>query len=63
MAVDIIAAQAAQQRIDISILALRLQILQESAAVNLIEEAVEEVQESDESGQRRSQQRLLDIEI
>ncbi|MDP6389862.1 MAG: hypothetical protein QF654_08225 [Alphaproteobacteria bacterium] len=63
MAVDIIAAQAAQQRVDISILALRLQILQEGAAVNLIEEAVEEVQETNESDQRRSQQRLLDIEV
>jgi|TARA_B100000315_G_C14393278_1_gene503029 hypothetical protein len=63
MAVDIIAAQAAQIRVDTSILALRLQVLQEGAAVNLIEEAVEEVQEFDQAGERRSQQRLLDIEV
>ena len=63
MPVDIIAAQAAQQRIDISILALRLQILQDGAAVNLIEEAVEEVQETNEADQRRTRQRLLDIEV
>ena len=63
MAVDLVAATAAITRVETSIVALKVQLQQERAIPNIVEQAVEEVKETNAAVERRSQQRLIDIEV
>ena len=48
---------------DSSVLALRLQLQNESATANLINDAVKQVQETNASTDRQNRERLLDIVV
>ena len=62
MAIDSIAAVSViAPSLDNSLLALRLQLQNESATVNLIIDAVKQVQAPEASGDRQARERMLDI--
>ncbi len=63
MAVDLVAASVAVTRLDASIAALKLQLQEQRAIPNIVEQAVKEVKETNETTERRTQQRLVDIEV
>ncbi len=64
MAIDSIAAvPVIAPNLDSSLLALRLQLQNESATVNLINDAVKQVQAPEASGDRQPRERLLDIVV
>ncbi len=64
MAIDSIAAvPVIAPNLDSSLLALRLQLQNESATVNLINDAVKQVQAPEASGDRQARERLLDIVV
>ena len=62
MAIDSFAAvQVIAPGFDSSLLALRLQLQNESATVNLINDAVKQVQKSSAATDRQNPDRLLDV--
>ena len=64
MAIDSIAAvPVIAPNLDSSLLALRLQLQNESATANLINDAVKQVQAPEASGDRQPRERLLDIVV
>ncbi len=64
MAIDYLAAvPVIAPNLDSSLLALRLQLQNESATVNLINDAVKQVQAPEASGDRQARERLLDIVV
>ena len=64
MAIDSIAAvPVIAPGFDSSLLALRQQLQNESATVNLINDAVKQVQATEASSDRQSRKRLLDIVV
>ena len=64
MAIDHIAAvPVIAPGLDSSLLALRLQLQNESATVNLINDAVKQVQAPEASRDRQARERLLDIVV
>ena len=64
MAIDSIAAvPVIAPNLDSSLLALRLQLQNESATANLINDAVKQVQAPEASGDRQARERLLDIVV
>ena len=64
MAIDTIAAVPfAALGFDSSLLALRLQLQNESATANLINDAVKQVRAPEATGDRQVRERLLDIVV
>ena len=64
MAIDSIAAvPIVAPGFNSSLLALRLQLQNESATANLINDAVKQVQAPEASGDRQARERLLDIVV
>ena len=64
MAIDSIAAvPVIAPNLDSSLLALRLQLQNESATANLINDAVKQVQAPEASGDRQPREGLLDIVV
>lgn len=64
MAIDSLAAVSAlAPGSDSSLLALKLQLQNESATVNLISDAVKQVQETNATTDRQNREKLLDIVV
>ena len=63
MANDAIVTAITSQRLDNSILAIKLQNQAERAVIALVEEAVEQVEETNAAVERKTQQRRVDLQI